>query len=75
MVVPVIRVCSGTINGSNLIFKTPAPYVPGTLRVFVNGQLLRSDFDDGWTELGGDTFRLKEAPIVEDTISAYFVPL
>lgn len=75
MVGPIIRVCSGVIDGSNLVFQTPAQYVPGSVRVFVNGQLLRADFDDGWVELGGDKIRLKIAPVVGDTVSAYFVPL
>ncbi len=42
---------TGAINGSNLIFYTPWAYKPGTVAVFLNGQLLaRNDGDHPWTE-------------------------
>lgn len=55
----------GTINGINLVFYTPNPYVSGTLVVFLNGQQKDPDLDDGYTEtdpaLG--KFTMKEAPL------------
>jgi hypothetical protein len=63
------------VDGSNRVFDTPSQYVPGSLRVFVDGFLQRRDFDDGWIELGGTKFELKEAPETDSVVSAYFVVL
>ena len=65
----------GVVNGSNVSFTTPAPYVAGTLRVFLNGQVKRADFDDGWIETGATSFKMKIAPETGDVVSVYFVPL
>ena len=69
----------GAVNGINTVFETPDPYVPGSVRVFVNGQLKRADLEDGWTELGGRRVRLAEAPKAApgavDVVQAYYEPL
>lgn len=72
---PRIEVAVGVINGVNRTFSTPDAYFPGTLQIFVNGQLKRKDFDDGFNELvsGAGTFELKEAPVVDDVIQAYYL--
>jgi hypothetical protein len=41
-------------------FRTPDSYIPGTLAVFLNGQFLFPGSENGFVELGGNSFRLKE---------------
>jgi hypothetical protein len=73
--IPRIEVPSGVIDGSNRVFYTTAPYRPGTVRVFLNGQLKQGLLDDGWFELGTNKVRLKEAPRVEDVLQFYYIPV
>jgi hypothetical protein len=47
---PKFVVAIGTIDGANTIFYTGEAYQPGSTAVFLNGQLKRHDYDDGWTE-------------------------
>jgi len=67
-----LRVLVGAVNGTNQVFQTPYPYVPGSVRIFVDGQLKREDFADGWIELGYDKVQLKIAPISGSVVQAYF---
>lgn len=46
---------SGVVDGANLVFNTPTPYSPGTLAVFLNGQLATKTWDDGWIETDPST--------------------
>lgn len=51
MATPRFEVALGVSDGVNLVFFTPtAPYLPGSVAVFLNGQLKRADFMDGWAE-------------------------
>ena len=51
MATPRFEVALGVSDGVNLVFFTPtAPYLPGSVAVFLNGQLKRADFTDGWVE-------------------------
>lgn len=50
MAIPRFEVAIGVSDGVNLLFYTPTPYLPGSVAVFLNGQLKRADFTDGWTE-------------------------
>ena len=52
----------GTVNGSNRDFSTPSQYASGTLFVLVNGIWVAQGADNGWTEIGPDTFRMNVAP-------------
>jgi len=54
------------------VFQTSHPYVPGSVRIFLNGQLKRADFADGWIELGYDKVQLALPPLVGDVVQAYF---
>lgn len=67
-----IEVATGAVNGVNTVFQTSAPYIPGSVRVFLNGQLKREDFDDGWIELGYDKVALKIPPELGDSVQTYF---
>lgn len=67
-----IEVPAGVVNGINAVFQTSLPYVPGSVRVFLNGQLKREDFADGWIELGYDKVALKIPPVPGDTVQTYF---
>jgi len=66
MPVPRFEVPTGVVDGVNKTFYVSVPYVPGTTAVFLNGQLKRHDWDDGWVETDPWTGRidLKEAPRV-----------
>lgn len=72
---PRIEVPSGNINGANRDFLTSVDYRPGTVRVFLNGQLKAGALNDGWFELGTNRVRLKEAPLTEDVIQIYYIPI
>lgn len=67
-----IEVLGGGVNGVNNVFQTSSPYVPGSVRIFLNGQLKRADFADGWIELGYDKVQLALPPLVGDVVQAYF---
>jgi hypothetical protein len=69
---PYIEVAIGTPNGVTTVFGTSAPYMPGSVQVFVNGVLKRKDFDDGWIEYASQKIKLKEAPLEGDTIQVYY---
>jgi hypothetical protein len=71
----IIEVAMGPIDGSNKSFTVSAMYVPGSLQIWLNGQLKRKDFTDGWTEQGSNKFKMKEAPEAGDVVQAYYRPL
>jgi hypothetical protein len=48
--IPRFELAAGVVDGVNLIFTTPTPYLAGSVAVFLNGQLKRADFMDGWAE-------------------------
>lgn len=68
----ITRDAIGIINGANRLFKTPAPYRAGTLRVLHNGQFLT---DGQWEEVDPFTFRMLNAPVNDDQIMAHFKPM
>jgi len=70
---PWIEKLSGPVNGVNLTFETPQNFVPGSVKVFVNGIVLVADMDDGWTELGTKKVVMKIAPIPGDVLQAYYL--
>jgi len=55
---------SGTVDDANTIFYVPNPYVPGTLIIFLNGQQLKAELDNGYIESGPalGQFVMKLAP-------------
>lgn len=71
---PVILPATGATNSVNTVFYTLTGYVPGTLRVFLNGVLQRKDLVDGWVELGSGKFQMNIPPEAGDTVSAYYHP-
>ena len=68
----VIEVAFGPVDGANKQYTVSAMYLPGTLQVWINGQMKRRDFDDGWVELGSNKFEMKIAPEVGDVVQAWF---
>jgi hypothetical protein len=72
---PIYETPSGSTNGTNRLFVTAADYKPGSVRVHLNGLLLRKDLTDGWAELGAKRIRLNEAPHVGDVVRVYYIPL
>lgn len=72
---PRFEVPAGIINGSNRVFYTSVVYRPGSVMVFLNGQLKADLLDDGWFELGTNKVRLKEAPRTEDVLQFYYIPV
>jgi hypothetical protein len=69
-----IEVPQGIINGINTLFQTSASYLAGSVVVFLNGQLKRGDYSDGWVELGNRYVNLKIPPETGDVVQIYYVP-
>ena len=68
----VIEVAFGPVDGANKQYTVSAMYVPGSLQVWLNGQLKRKDLIDGWVELGNNKFEMKEPPLPGDVVQAWF---
>lgn len=75
---------TGPVDSSNRMFYTPTPYTPGTLAVFLNGQLKPRDQTDGYVETNPATgeFTMNEAPLsttppapptFTDKLSAFYI--
>lgn len=64
MPIPRFEVPQGPIDGTNVSFFVSQPYRPGSTAVFLNGQLKREDYDDGWVESDPSVGKidLKEPP-------------
>lgn len=67
-----IETPTGSVNGTNRIFYCSASYVPGTVRVWINGQLKRPDLVDGWVEKTPNKIELKEAPRVGELVQVWY---
>lgn len=63
----------GVINGFNTAFSTPSSYQSGTLRVFLNGQLIGPGDDDGPTETGADSFSVGLPPVTGDNLRVRYL--
>lgn len=63
---------SGTVNGSTTAFTTAFPYVPGSLKVFING--LKQKTTTHFTETTPTTgvFTMSEAPLTGDIITVEY---
>lgn len=72
---PRIESPTGAVNGVNKIYYVSADYVPGTVRVFINGQVKAPELEDGHTELGGRKINIKEAPRIGDVVRIYYIPI
>lgn len=66
---------SGIINGTNFVFFTSLAYQPTTLRLWLNGMLIRSIDDDGPIEINPSTgeFHIKIPPRNTDTIQVRYL--
>ena len=70
---PVLAEAIGTVDGVNTDFQTPVAYQAGTVWLFLNGQLIPRENDDGGLiELGGSDVRLKQAPVTDDRVHFWF---
>jgi hypothetical protein len=69
------EVASGAVDGVNTVFTVSSAYVPGTATVFLNGQLKREDFTDGWAETNpaAGQVTLAEAPRTGDVVQIFFI--
>ena len=72
---PRFETAIGVIDGVNQIFRTSRPYDAGSLAVFLNGQLKRRWFEDGWVETdpGGSIFFMNEAPQTLDDVQVFYL--
>lgn len=60
---------SGTINGSNTAFTVATAFTPGSLKVFLNGQRLKSGAGNDYTENASNTaFTMLYAPATGDVL-------
>jgi hypothetical protein len=75
MPLPRFEVATGPVDGTNTTFQVSTAYQPGTLAPFLNGQLKRADYDDGWVETdpATGTFDLNIAPLEGDDVQAFFL--
>lgn len=69
---PVLVKWSYIADGVETDFTTPSAYYPGTLKHYLNGQLIDPNDDDGLYELGGVDVRLKIPPRVNDVVHWYY---
>jgi len=60
-------------DGALRDFTTSLAYTATTLRVWLNGILVRAGDEDGWEETGPTSFRTREAPRPDDTIHVRFI--
>ena len=70
-----IEPAAGLVDGVNTVFLSSVAYVPNSVQVWLNGQMKRKDFDDGWIELGSNKIKLKEAPLPGDVVQVFYRPL
>lgn len=73
MGLPVFETPTEPTNGTNKVFTTQADYVAKSVRVWLNGMLLRKDLTDGWVELGAKKVQMQEAPEAGDVLQIYYV--
>jgi hypothetical protein len=66
---------SGNIDGANVDYTTSLSYQAGTLRVWLNGILVRAGDDDGWVEddPGAGTFHMNDAPRMYDQLVVRYI--
>ena len=69
-----IVTAGGAIDGVNVKFYTPVPYVPGSTTYILNGRTRRADLDDGYTESSPGTgeITVSEAPLPGDVVQIFF---
>jgi len=65
---------TGAINGANKAFTVPGPYISGTLKVFLQGQLQVQGTGENWTETSPDarTFGFVVAPPTDTVVTATY---
>jgi len=75
MPIPRFEVPSGVIDGVNTVFTVSVAYQMGTTAVFLNGQLMRADFADGWVETdpAGGQVTMNIAPQDLDVVQVFFI--
>ena len=75
MSLPHFEVATGVINGVNTTFAVSMPYQPGTLAVFLNGQLKLGGTTDAWVESNpaGGQFTMNTAPETGDVVQAFYI--
>lgn len=79
MAEPRFEVPTGVIDGANVVFTVSTAYKPGSVAVFLNGQLKRRDLDDGWTETdaAAGVVTVSEAPLAigvcPDVLQIFFL--
>ena len=69
---PEIEVPPETPNGVITDFTVTKIYVPGTVSVWLNGMRLQADLETGFIEIPPQTVRMKEAPVLDDTIEVQY---
>lgn len=75
MSLPKFEVPVGAINGVNTTFFVSTPYSSGSTAFFLNGQLKRIDFDDGWFETNPASGEVtaKEPPVTGDVVQIFYL--
>jgi hypothetical protein len=61
-------------DGVEVEFNTSEPYRAGSITLWMNGQLIQKDADNGFAELGDSVIQMYEAPLVGDCLQVEYDP-
>lgn len=64
---------TGATNGVNTTFATSVAYAAGTVRLFLNGMLIRPADDDGFDEVPPTGIETREAPRSSDILTVRYI--
>lgn len=67
----------GDVDGANDLFMVPSPYVPGSLYLVYNGDVVHADDDNGFVVVPFNPhyIKIKFVPRVGDVLLAMYVPV
>jgi len=69
----VLKLLNGDIDGINKTFTTDTPFVSGSIRVIVNGQVYEASDDVyGWAEIDESTIEMIVAPLQNDLLQGFY---
>lgn len=61
-------------DGLRVVFSTPTHYVAGTLSLFINGQRVKDNLENGFSENPPNGITTTEAPEATDTLEVQYEP-
>lgn len=71
-----IELLFGPIDGANQVFTTSAIYLPGTVKLVVNGQIFdKTDDNFGFSETGSNEITTNFIPVIGDVLQCFYTQL